>query len=204
MFRRGQVMGSFHARKALRFAVVLACAGASSSGKADPVVQGLAAATGVVVLADILWPSPSSDPRDFLALNVGRFDAINGTQPSTEAGLEYDFGSPTLWKIAPIAGAGATADRSFWGYVGIRLDSYWGSRVVITPSFAVAGYSQGNGKNLGTPAVLGRFGIDVEYLVDRDIRIGVGLHHMSNGKAFGQEVNPGTALLGAVVSVAIH
>jgi hypothetical protein len=31
----------------------------------------------------------------------------------------------------------------------------------------------------------------------------VGLHHMSNGKVLGQEVNPGTELLGAIVSIVI-
>jgi hypothetical protein len=190
-------------RNALRLAIVAAFAVAHLPANADPVVQGLAAATGVVVLAEILWPSTNPDRRDFLEFEVGQFDAIKRDQTSTEFELEYNFGSPVLWKLAPIVGGGATTDGSFWGYGGIRLDSYWGSRVIITPSFAMAGYSRGNGKNLGTPAVLGRFGIDLEYSIDRDIRIGVGLHHMSNGKVLGQDVNPGTELLGATVSIAI-
>jgi hypothetical protein len=184
-------------------AIVSACAGLTFPAMADPVVQGLAAATGVVVLAEILWPSANPDQRDFVAFEAGRFDAIKKEQPAPEFELQYNFGSPLLWKIEPIVGVGATTDKSFWGYGGIRLDSYWDSRLIIAPSFAVAGYSRGSGKNLGTPAVLGRFGIDVEYAVDRDIRIGVGLHHMSNGKVLGQEVNPGTELLGAIVSIAI-
>lgn len=190
-------------RSASTLAIVVACACLSCPAKADSVVQGLAAATGVVVIAEVLRPSSNPDQRAFLSFDVGRFDAIKKEQPSTEFELEYNFGSPVLWKIAPIAGIGATADRSFWGYGGIRLDSYWGSQLIITPSFAVAGYSRGNGKNLGTPAVLGRFGIDFEYLVDPDIRIGMGLHHMSNGKVFGQELNPGTELLSVIVSIAI-
>jgi hypothetical protein len=191
-------------RNALPLAVVAVCVGLTSPAKADPVVQGLAAATGVVVLAEVLWPSANPDQRDFVSFEGGRFDAIKKDDPATEFELQYNFGSPVLWKIAPIVGVGATTDRSFWGYGGIRLDSYWDSRVIIAPSFAVAGYSRGNGKNLGTPAVLGRFGIDVEYAVNRDLRIGVGLHHMSNGKVFGQEVNPGTELVGAIVSIAIR
>ncbi len=191
-------------RNGLPFAIVTACASLASPANADPVVQGLAAATGVVVLAEVLWPSANADQRDFMAFEAGRFDAIKKDQPATEFELQYNFGSPLVWKIEPIAGLGATTDKSFWGYGGIRLDSYWDSRVVIAPSFAVAGYGRGNGKNLGTPAVLGRFGIDVEYAIDRDVRIGVGLHHMSNGKVLGQNVNPGTELLGAVISIAIR
>ena len=191
-------------RNALPLTIVAAYAVFTFPAKADPVVQGLAVATGAVVLAEILWPSANPDQRDFVAFEAGRFDAIKKEEPATEFELQYNFGSPLVWKIEPIAGIGATTDKSFWGYGGIRLESYWDSRVIIAPSFAVAGYSRGNGKNLGTPAVLGRFGIDVEYVVDRDIRIGVGLHHMSNGKVLGQEVNPGTELLGAIVSIAIR
>ena len=191
-------------RNALPFAIVTACASLASAANADPVVQGLAAATAVVVLAELLWPSANPDQRDFMAFEAGRFDAIKKDQSATEFELQYNFGSPLVWKIEPIAGLGVTTDKSFWGYGGIRLDSYWDSRIVIAPSFAVAGYSRGNGKNLGTPAVLGRFGIDVEYAIDRDVRIGVGLHHMSNGKVLGQNVNPGTELLGAVISIAIR
>jgi lipid A 3-O-deacylase len=190
-------------RNPLPLAIGVACAVPHFPAKADPVVQALAAATGVVVLAEVLWPSPDADRQDFLAFDAGRFDVSRNKQPATEFELEYDFGAPVLWKIAPIAGVGATTDKSWWGYGGIRLDSYWGARVIIAPSFAVAGYSRGNGKGLGTPAVLGRFGIDIEYVVDRDIRIGAGFHHMSNGKVLGQEQNPGTEFLGAIVSIAI-
>ena len=191
-------------RNALPLAMIALSLVLASPARADPVVQGLAAATGVIVLAEIFWPSANPDQRDFVSFEGGRFDAIKNDDPATEFELQYNFGSPLLWKIEPIVGIGATTDKSFWGYGGIRLDSYWNSRLIVSPSFAVAGYSRGNGKNLGTPAVLGRFGIDVEYAIDRDIRIGVGLHHMSNGKVFGQAVNPGTELLGAIISIAIR
>jgi hypothetical protein len=191
-------------RNALPLAMIALSLALASPARGDPVVQGLAAATGVIVLAEIFWPSANPDQRDFVSFEGGRFDAIKNDDPATEFELQYNFGSPLLWKIEPIVGIGATTDKSFWGYGGIRLDSYWNSRLIVSPSFAVAGYSRGNGKNLGTPAVLGRFGIDVEYAIDRDIRIGVGLHHMSNGKVFGQEVNPGAELLGAIISIAIR
>ena len=191
-------------RNALPLAMIALSLALASPARGDPVVQGLAAATGVIVLAEIFWPSANPDRRDFVSFEGGRFDAIKNDDPATEFELQYNFGSPLLWKIEPIVGIGATTDKSFWGYGGIRLDSYWNSRLIVSPSFAVAGYSRGNGKNLGTPAVLGRFGIDVEYAIDRDIRIGVGLHHMSNGKVFGQAVNPGTELLGAIISIAIR
>jgi len=71
----------------------------------------------------------------------------------------------------------------------------------MTPSFAIVGYSRGDGKDLGSPPVLGRFGIDLEYRFDNDLRIGAAYHHFSNGKAFGQTTNPGTEIIGITLSM---
>src|SRR5262249_31639136 len=108
-------------RSAFPLAIIVACVDLASPAKADPVVQALAAATGVVVLAEILWPSANADQRDFVSFEGGRFDAIKKDDAATEFELQYNFGTPVLWKIAPIVGIGATTDRSFWGYGGIRL-----------------------------------------------------------------------------------
>ena len=80
----------------------------------------------------------------------------------------------------------------------------WGNHVIATPSFAIGGYSRGNGKDLGTPALIGRFGLDLEYRLDADVRLGVGFHHMSNGKVLGQEINPGTEVVGLTLSIPIR
>ena len=189
-------------RRVLLGYAAIALAALQGPVRADPVVQGLAGASGVVVLAVILGGEPARKDRDFVAFEGGRFDAIKNTDPATEFGLEYHFGVLLLWKLKPFVGVGATTDGSFYGYGGIRLDSYWGPRIVITPSFAVAGYSQGNGKNLGGPAVLGRFGIDFQYSLSDDMRLGVAIHHMSNGKVLGQTTNPGTEVVGLTLSIA--
>lgn len=133
-----------------------------------------------------------------------RFDPIKDQRVSTEFGLEYRFHEFLLWKLKPFVGAGGTTNGSLYGYGGIRLDTYWGPDVVIAPSFAVVGYSQGNGKDLGSPPVLGRFGIDVQCNVGNDVRLGVAFHHMSNGKVLGQENNPGTELIGLTLAIAFR
>lgn len=189
-------------RRVLLGYAAIAIAALQCQARADPVVQGLAAASGAIVLAEILGDRPALEGRDFVAIEGGRFDAIKKTQPATEFGLEYHFGQLLIWKLKPFVGGGATTDSSYYGYGGIRLDSYWGPRIVVTPSFAVVGYSQGGGKNLGIPPVLGRFGIDFQYAVSNDVRVGVALHHMSNGKVLGQTNNPGTELIGLTVSIA--
>jgi hypothetical protein len=166
---------------------------------ADPEVEGLAIATGVLVVAAIV--AAEHDEPNFAAFQVGRLDPVKNVQQATTLSAEYRFGNPFWWKLRPFLGAGFTTQRSFYGYGGIRLATYWGERVVATPSFAVGGYSRGTGKDLGSPPVVGRFGIDLEYRLDNDVRVGAAYHHISNGKALNQTNNPGTEIVGLTLSI---
>jgi lipid A 3-O-deacylase len=74
---------------------------------------------------------------------------------------------------------------------------------VIAPSFAVGAYSRGHGKDLGCPPIPGRSGIDLQYTVSDDVRVGVAIHHMSNGNVLGQDHNPGTELIGTTLAIAM-
>jgi hypothetical protein len=167
--------------------------------RADPVVQGLAVATAVVVAADLLVDAPLVDDIDRVLLQVGRFDVVKNKAPATEFELQYRFGAAVLWQLRPFVGAGASSDASVYAYAGLRLDTEW-QRVVVTPSFALAGYYRGNGKDLGSPPLLGRFGFDIQYRLDDDVRLGVSFFHMSNGKAFGQQSNPGAEVAGLTLA----
>jgi hypothetical protein len=186
-------------------AVALIAVGvARSPARADDVVNAIAIASGLLVVDALFSEQPTHDEPDFVSIEGGAFDPIRDEKPSTEFGLEYRSGY-FLWIFKPFVGAGVTTDGSFWGYGGIRLDTYWDKesrRVVISPSFAIVGYDRGDGKALGSP-VLGRAGLDFQYRFDNDIRVGVGFHHMSNGKVFGQKNNPGTELVGLTLSVPV-
>lgn len=174
----------------------------SAAAHADPEVQALAIATGVIVAAT--FAEPARDESDHVAFEGGGFDWIKDVQPATAFGLEYRFGQPLWWKLRPLVGAGFTTQHAFYGYGGVGMATYWGERIVVTPSFAIGGYSRGAGKDLGDPALVGRFGIDVEYRFDNDMRAGFGYHHMSNGKLLGQTINPGTEILGITLSIAVR
>jgi len=178
--------------------IVLCLAIGSTAAHADPEVEALAIATGVIVATAIVLPG--RDESDHVAFEAGGFDTVKNVQPATALGVEYRFGQ-ALWKLRPFVGAGLTTKHSFYGYGGIRLAAYWGDRIVVTPSFAIGGYSRGGGKDLGSPAVVGRFGIDLEYRFDNDVLVGAGYHHMSNGKALGQSTIPGTEVIGLTLSI---
>lgn len=168
---------------------------------ADPEVRGLAIATGLVV-ATTLATAPEQEV-DHLSFGAGRFDPIKNVRPATTFGAEYRFGRLLWWKLALFVGGGFTTQHSLYGYGGIRLAAHWGERVAVSPSFAIGGYSRGAGKDLGHPPVLGRFGLDVEYRFDDDLRLGLGYHHFSNGNVLGQTNNLGTEVVGIVVSIPV-
>jgi hypothetical protein len=123
---------------------------------------------------------------------------------ATAFGVEYHVDKLVWWELRPFVGAGFTSERSAWGYGGIRYATNWGEHIVVTPSFAIGGYSRGQGKDLGHPPVVGRFGIDFEYRFDNGMRIGAAYQHMSNGKVLNQTNNPGTEVIGATFSLPIR
>jgi len=181
--------------------------GLSCTTRADPVVQGLVtAALGIGIVGEALGKAPSHEDRTSLIVEGGRFDVVpnaSNRMAANQVELEYRPGRYLVWKLKPLIGFGGTATSSFYGYAGLRLDTFWGQRVVIAPSFALTGYARGRGKDLGRPPMLGRSGIDLQYGVSNDVRVGVSLHHMSNGKLLGQERNPGTAVAGITLAVAL-
>ena len=183
-------------------AAALAVGAGARPAHADDVVNAIAIASGVLIIESLFVDTPKENESDFVSIEGGRFDAVRQVKQSEEFGLEYRSGY-FLWKVKPFVGAGFTTNESFYGYAGIRLDTYWGRHFMITPSFAVVGYDAGNGKDLGHPPILGRSGFDFQYRFDDDTRLGVAFHHMSNGKVLGQSINPGTELVGLTFSVPV-
>jgi len=119
----------------------------SASVHADLEVQGIALATGIVVIASILADMPKREELDSLDFEVGRFDPVKNVKQATAFGIEYHADRLVWWGLRPFVGAGFTSDRSAWGYGGIRYATNWGEHIVVTPSFAIGGYGQGQGKD---------------------------------------------------------
>lgn len=171
---------------------------------ADPEVQALAVASGAVILAAIFIDRPVHQEPDYVAAGVGEFDPVKNVQPTTAFGAEYRSKAIIWWKLRPFVGAGFTADGSAYGYGGIRLATYLGEHVVISPSIAIGVYSRGDGKNLGDPPVVFRSGLDFEYALQAGMRVGLAYHHISNGKFLGQSENPGTEVVAVTISIPLR
>jgi hypothetical protein len=124
-------------RNLLPCAAAALLARVSAAARADPEVEALAIAAGVVVVAASLADTARGEAPDAIALEVGRFDAIKKVQPASAFGGEYRAGRLLWWELSPFAGAGFTSQHSVYGYGGVRIATSWSEHLVITPSFAL-------------------------------------------------------------------
>jgi lipid A 3-O-deacylase len=148
--------------------------------------------------AAALPPVPREDPS-FLTLAGGYFD-INDNEGAGELRIEWK-GRKRFWAIKPILGVMGTTDGSVYGYGGIGWDLYFGRRIVATPSFAVGGYHDGNGKDLGS-VIEFRSALELAYRFDNDMRLGLMFYHLSNAGI--DDNNPGTEVLSLGLSVPLR
>lgn len=131
-----------------------------------------------------------ADDSDFLELQGGAFDIRHAH--TAAFGLEYRSDYKILGWVKPMVGMLTTSRGAFYGYGGLALDVFFGNRIVITPSLAVGGYSQGNDVDLGAVPEF-RSSFEVAYRFDDRSRLGVEFHHISNA-GIGSR-NPGAETL---------
>ena len=149
------------------------------------------AALAAIGVAALVRPAAADEPA-FLALSAGWFD-INDDQGAAEFRLELR--APERWKLwifTPMAGVMATTDGATYAYGGLGIDIFFGKRIVLTPSFAVGAYSEGDGKDLGH-VVEFRSAIELAYRFDDRSRLGLSFYHLSNASL--DDDNPGTEVL---------
>ncbi len=145
-----------------------------------------------------LPPAGEKEPS-FLTLASGFYD-INDNREAVELRIEWK-GRKQIWAIKPLLGVMATTDGGVYGYGGIGWDLYFGKRVVVTPSFAVGAYRDGNGKDLGS-AIEFRSALELAYRFDNDMRLGLMFYHLSNAGI--DDNNPGTEVLSLGLSVPLR
>ncbi len=149
-----------------------ACLGAASLGAAAP-----ARADG-------------DDPA-FLVFGAGYYDMNKQDDTAADFRLEYRHGEK-FWIFKPWIGVEGTSDGAVYGAVGVLIDVYFGTRVVLTPSFGAGLYANGDGKDLGH-AVEFRSQIELSYRFDDRSRLGLAFSHISNASI--ADENPGVEIL---------
>ena len=137
---------------------------------------------------------------EYLTGYIGWFDFIDNEETATQFGVEYRF-NPIEYGFRPMIGANVTTDGSLYGYGGFAWDvTLIDNQLYLVPNFAVGGYAQGDGKDLGHGLEF-RSGIEMDYQFDNSHRVGIALNHISNASL--GDKNPGaeTILLNYSVPV---
>lgn len=166
----------------------------------DPAVLAIEFGAVPFLLFAAINEPPSRTPPARLQLGVGAFDAVDNENVASEVIAEY-HPQARWWRGAPFVGAALTTDGGVQAYGGMRVDNRVWRQLRVSPSFALALYGAGEGKDLGS-ILVARSGFDVTWKLQDGDLLGLGFHHMSHGGIFGY--NPGTETLSLSYAFAIE
>lgn len=130
------------------------------------------------------------DPA-YLSLGAGIFDVTQDDDQAADFRLEYRHDEGP-WLIRPFAGVEVTTDGGVYGLGGVLLDWVVVDNMVITPSFGIGAFEEGDGKDLGHTIEF-RSQIELGYRFTDRSRLSVAFSHISNA-GIGDD-NPGTEVL---------
>ena len=153
------------------------------------------------VLILILFLSFDARAKDSsrFSVGVGIFNYMeDGSPPHNDQSgminLELHSGRKMFNLIKPFAGFLGTKANTYYAYGGFGIDGYYGKRknFVMTPSVACGYYKDGSEIKAGNPLEF-YIGIDVFYRFKNNVRLGVGIFHISNADSGYR--NPGSETL---------
>ncbi|MEK9661933.1 MAG: acyloxyacyl hydrolase [Alphaproteobacteria bacterium] len=152
----------------------------------------------LAILAALILAAPvgataagaADDEPDFLSIGAGWYD-FNDDKDAVDGRIEYRSNWKMLGFVKPWAGVEFTSDAAFYGVAGVLVDIYFGRRVVVTPSFGVGAYADGDGKDLGNTIEF-RSQIELGYRFDDWSRVSLAVGHISNAGL--GDSNPGTEI----------
>ena len=135
------------------------------------------------------------DHTGYISFGLGYFD-INDNKSTAEFRIERRL-NKSLWMTQPFVGVMASGAAAIYGYGGIAFDWIL-SNLILTPSFAVGGYIDGDGKDLGHTIEF-RSAVEVGYQFADRHRLGLMFYHLSNASL--ADNNPGTEVLSLSYSI---
>jgi len=144
-------------------------------------------AFGSVLLAQAV---SAQEPNGYLTLSAGHVAVFdNDVDKPAALKIEYRLRSRWLWQLAPVVGAGASDAGASFIYAAVDRDFHLGERWVLTPTFGMGSFDDGEDVKLGNELEF-RSGLRFTYQFENDVRVGFGLFHLSNGGL--SDRNPGT------------
>ena len=131
------------------------------------------------------------DKNTELNFYTGMFDFSDKGKRSALFGIQHQnedlFRDSFLGSLSPVTGGLITGDNSMYIYSGVQADYEFGS-LKLTPSFTPGIYSQGDGKDLGSPIEF-KSEIQLSFDLTKNTIFGMSYNHISNASI--GEKNPG-------------
>lgn len=156
-----------------------------------------AAAVSAAIGDPSFTPLATGDPPalEFSAGHVGIFDDL---QEPGIASAEYRFGRNAGSHLAPAAGVALAENGAWFIYADLHYEIPVSDHWLLVPSIGVGRFGGSEELDLGH-LVEFRSGLQVAYRLESGYRIGLVLHHFSNGGI--SERNPGIEELALTVTI---
>jgi hypothetical protein len=187
---------------ALTVLFMTSCASAWASNP-DAAAAAIIVADVLVAGKTVLSPPPAEPPPSLVAVSAGGFDIGQHQQVDLTSvfGAEYRFGGQHFWNSQPVIGLAVTPHETVYGYGGLRFNVSLPHEWEIASTFGLAGYSRGNGKDLGS-AKEAYFELSVGRRFADNTRIELAARHLSHDDLF-SSYNPGVDILAISVAFPI-
>jgi hypothetical protein len=128
----------------------------------------------------------AKDNKSRLSLGGGIYNFMeHGHDGYNQSSLAYNVelfsGKKAFGFIKPLIGFLGTDESAYYAYFGLSVDFYLGSCkcFMLTPSLAVGAYEDGDQIRMGNTIEF-RSGGDIMYRFKNNVRVGVGVFHISN------------------------
>ena len=130
-------------------------------------------------------------PRGGCDQASGGSNLVSYKERSTVYSFELYAKKNVLKILKPYIGLNFTNEDAYYGYFGFGTDLYFGECkcLIVMPTLAAGWYVDGNEVKLGNRVEF-RSGGDIYYRFKNNVRVGIGLYHISNAGLGDQ--NPGT------------
>ncbi len=141
-----------------------------------------------LIILPLLFPATlmAKDNKSRLSLGGGIYNFMkHGSDGFNQSSIGYNaelFSGKRIGNVVrPFIGFLGTDESAYYGYFGLSVDLYFAKCkcFVITPSLAVGAYEDGDQIRMGNTIEF-RSGGDFMYRFRNNVRVGVGVFHISN------------------------
>lgn len=125
--------------------------------------------------------SRCENPNGACNPSSGGASLVSYENSSTVFNLEYYLSKKILTYVQPSFGFLGTSENAYYGYFGLSMDLFFGKCrcFLITPSLAAGWYIDGDDIKMGN-RIQFKSGGDFTYKFKNNVRISLGIFHLSN------------------------